>query len=168
MKPVFQDSFGFGNGNCTWAAVASIFELSLSEAQGESGPGDSADVLAWTKARFPNLSFNNLDLGYDYEIVDGYPDCEFVGTGRWTYKIAKYWDPPDAAATDGYWLGVVPSQRLKRPVCDPYYPMVALHAVVMLGRKCVHDPNPKNVLIEHPQITQLSWWESSEVVSLNA
>jgi len=158
MKPVYQDTFGHGNGNCAWAVVASIFELSLKDAQGAFGPPCSEDLDLWTRMHMPGYKYHNLDLGYDFEIVEGYPDCEGVGTGRWTYKVRDEWEPPDASATDGYWFGTIPSQRLVRPVSDPYYPMPALHAVVMRGRVCVHDPNPNNHLDPHPRVLELSWW----------
>lgn len=164
MKPVFQDTFGHGQGNCAWACVASLFELSLPEAQQHFGPPDFQDLREWTKLFRPELEYKYIDLGYDYEIVDGFPDCEGVGTGRWTYKIAADWEPPDASLTDGYWLATVPSQKLVRPVSDPYYPMAALHMVVMRDRVCVHDPNPNNDLIRHPQVIDLHWWETGESI----
>lgn len=158
MKPVFQDTFGHGNGNCAWACVASIFELSLPEAQGVFGPPDESELRIWTRMKLPDMTFHSIDLGYDYEVVDGYPDCEGVGTGRWTYKVAADWEPPDASATGGYWMATIPSQKLVRPVEDPYYPMFALHAVVMFGRLCVHDPNPNNRPDPSPLVVDQHWW----------
>jgi hypothetical protein len=157
MIPVFQDSFGFGNGNCAWACIASIFELSIEDVQ-DGGPPTDDDLVRWTRKHFPALAYQILDLGYDYDVVHGYPDCKGVGTGRWTYKVRETWEPPDASVTDGYWMATVPSQTLKRPIKDPYYPMPALHAVVMKGRECVHNPNPKNFLDPNPQVIMQSWW----------
>lgn len=157
MKPVFQDSFGFANGNCAWACTASIFELPLEDFPRPPFSGNQA-WFDWTKANKPHLSFNNVDLGYDYDIVDGFPDVPNWGTGRYTYKVREKWEPPDARATGGYWIAIVPSQGLARPAEDAYYPMPALHAVVMLSRECVHNPHPSHTLEPYPKVVAQTWW----------
>jgi hypothetical protein len=156
MIPVFQNKFGFGEGNCAWACLASVFELSLDSMPTE--PPYPQDWFDWTQENVPHLVYTNKDLAYDYELRGSFPKTKDFGTKRWTYKVNLQWEPPDASATGGYWIATVPSQRLKRPVEDPYYPLPALHAVVMLDRECVHDPNPHNTLDPSPLVIQQTWW----------
>lgn len=158
MIPVFQDRFDYGFGNCAWACIASILEQPLEDVQGGRRPPSIADLIEWTAEYVPELSFNSLDLCYNFRPVNGYPDVPELGTERWTYDIHKDWEPPDASATDGYWIASVPSQTLKRPVEDPYFPMPSLHAVVMHGRYCVHDPNSYNRIDPEPQVSMQYWW----------
>lgn len=154
MRPVYQNRFGYGAGNCAWACVASLFELELDSLPAK--PPAALDMLEWSKEALPHLKFNNRDLGYNYRIEEGYPDAEGVGTGRWTYDLPDAWDPP----TDGYWLASVNSLGLKRPVEDPYYPRPALHMVVMHGRRLVHDPNPRYAVLlpYRPVVVEQTWW----------
>lgn len=151
MKPVFQDRKGFGQGNCVWACIASIFEIPLDTLR--YPPPFTEDVLAWTKEHYPALEFHNVDLGFDYRLRDvpGIPE----GEQRWHYRLRRKWEPP----TDDYWIASVDSQGLMRPVEDPYYPMPALHAVVMKGRDLVHDPNDSYPLGSYkPKVVMQSWW----------
>lgn len=158
MQKVFQDSFEFGKGNCVWACVASLFDLDLDDLR--FPPPSDGELMAWSKRELPHLTFNNVDYGHNYRVVDGYPDCPGVGTGRWTYDLR----PEDERInpTTEFWLASVNSLRLKRPVCDSYYPMPALHMVVMRGNEIWHDPNPKNPRKYEPTVVMATWWEPNE------
>lgn len=154
MKPVYQDRFGLGQGNCAWACVASLFEISLDDLR--FPPPTDDNLREWTNLNMPDTEFHYRDLGFNYRVVEGYPDVEGVGTGRWAYDLPDEWDPPAA----DYWLASVNSLGLKRPVEDSYYPMPALHMVVMRGRDLVHDPNPKYAarMPYTPTVVAQSWW----------
>jgi hypothetical protein len=152
MRRVWQDRFGFGDGNCAWAALASIFNLDYPP-RGYP-PACIEDFKAWTSRFRPDLCVHERNLATNYRVVEGFPDYEGVGSGRWTYDIPETWEPP----VDDWWIATVQSQSLKRPISDPYYPMPALHAVVMCGPDFVHDPNPRNEQKMMPLIAQ-TWWE---------
>lgn len=158
MRKVFQDKFDFGKGNCVWACIASLFDLELSDL--DYAPPTSQDLIDWTKREMSDLEFHNVDYGYNYRVVDGYEDCEHVGTGRWTYDLRP--DEEKIKPTTEFWLASVHSLQLKRPICDSYYPMPALHMVVMQGDKLWHDPNPKNPRDYEPTVVMASWWEPNE------
>lgn len=164
MIPVFQDRHGFGQGNCVWACVASIFEIPLDTLR--YPPADDADLEAWTVKNRPSLVFHHLDFAYDFEVVEGYPDIgDLGGTGRWSYKVPEEWEAPFdpgpwiTPAPLDFWIASIPSPGLERPVEDPYYPMPALHAVVMYGKELVHDPHadyecPRKI----ETVERCSWW----------
>lgn len=151
MRPVFQDRFGYGEGNCAWACVASILEIDLDDLR--FPPPTDADLLAWTE-QHTSLRYNFVDLGTNFRVVGGFPDAPSVGTGRWTYDLPAEWTPPPTE----FWMATINSLGLERPVSDPYYPMPALHAVVMQGRKIAHDPNPAYALPYDPTVVAMSWW----------
>lgn len=154
MIPVYQDQFDYGRGNCMWAAIASVFEVNLEQFRLCAPPcGD--DIRKWTEIAYPHLTFHYRDLCTNYRVVKGFPDVPNWRTGRWAWDDPDQdaWEPPPAE----YWIASVHSQRLKRPVEDGYYPMPALHAVVMNGHKMVHDPNPKNGAYT-PIVCGQSWW----------
>jgi hypothetical protein len=154
MKPVYQDRRGYGQGNCVWACVASIFEIPLELLR--YPPPCEADLRRWTAFHQPYREFHYADLSTNYRLVDGYPEAPGVGTSRWAYDLCEPGDyePPEVE----FWIASIPSPGLKLPVEDPYYPMPALHAVVMRGDTCVHDPNPDYRINPHPQVVAAEWW----------
>lgn len=158
MRKVFQDKFDFGKGNCVWACIASLFDLNLADLRWP--PPSSEMVMEWSKGELPHLDYHNVDYGTNYRIEEGYPDCQYVGTGRWKYDLRP--ENERIKPTVEFWIASVNSLQLKRPICDPYYPMPALHAVVMQGDKLWHDPNPKNPRDYEPTIVMASWWEPNE------
>lgn len=151
---VSQDRFGNGEGNCVWACVATLFGLPLDRLR--LPPPCAQELLDWTKENAPTLEFHDVDLARNYRIEEGFPDVEGVGTGRWAYDVPDEWEPP----VQGFWIAGVESLGLKRTVEDPYYPMPALHAVVMHGRTMFHDPNPKYAdrVPYEPRVVTMEWW----------
>jgi hypothetical protein len=145
MKPVFQTKFDWGQGNCAHACIASIFELPLEEVDATLKDSYAQTIIDWTKQHLPHLEFHNRDLAYNYQVTKN---------EKWTYDVPKEWNPP----TDEYWMAAVESRGLKRPDDDPYYPLPALHAVVMHGRELVHDPNPKYQGLPLTPMVMQSWW----------
>lgn len=129
MIPIFQTKFGYGEGNCAHACIASIFELPLKLVDFEVADWD--EIQAWTALNFPELTVGEIDLAFN---------VEEKSNGRWAYEVPNTWEPP----TGAYWMASVNSRNLQRPESDPYYPMPALHAIVMKGRQIAHDPNPNN------------------------
>lgn len=152
MRPIYQDRFSYGNGNCFWACVASIMEIPLDNLR--YGPPYDHEVAAWTKREQPYLTHHSVHLGRNYRLVDHPPSPGHPHPQRWVYDDAgDDWEPP----TDDYWIGTIWSPGLKRPKDDPYL-CRPLHAVVMLGRDVVHDPNPN---YKEPRMTGLvgqTWW----------
>lgn len=100
--------------------------------------GYGQEIIDYTKRWMPAWEFVSVDMGYDYELID-MPELG-KGQARWTYKV-KEWE---GAPVDGYWFASVPSRTLVRPPENPYYPMKALHYVVMRGEDLVWDPNAAN------------------------
>lgn len=149
MIPVFQDRFGFGTGNCAWACVASILGVDLDALR--FPPPTTEDLLAWTQEN-TSFYYNWADLGSNYRLVD----LEGIGE-RWTYDLPEEWTPPPVE----FWMGTIFSPGLERDVSDPYYPMPALHAVVMRGRELIHDPNPAYEVPYEPTVVGMSWWTES-------
>jgi hypothetical protein len=80
---------------------------------------------------------------------------------RWTYDLPETWEPP----VDYHWLASIYSPRLKRPVEDPYYPLPALHMVVMKGPVMVHDPNPDyaDQVPYEPTVVMQTWWTGPDI-----
>jgi hypothetical protein len=153
-RRVYQDRFGYGEGNCAWACVATLFGVGLDRLR--LPPPSDSELMAWSKGAAPMLEFHNRDLATNYRIEEGYEDVEGVGTGRWAYDVPDEWEPP----VPGFWLASVNSPGLKRPVEDPYYPMPALHMVVMCGRDMYHDPNPRyaDLVPYEPTVVGQTWW----------
>lgn len=152
--PVDQTSFGYGEGDCAWACLASIFEEPLESFGYDKlmAPNDP-DLAKLTACRWPHLECHTVDLGHDYRLVDGPSVPGHPHPQRWTYEPASRWVPP----TDDYWMATVFSQSLKHPPESPYYGMAALHAVVMHGDRLAHDPNPRNEQKMMPLVMQ-TWW----------
>jgi hypothetical protein len=159
MKPVYQDRMGYGQGNCVWACIASIFEIPLELLR--YPPPCETVLRRWTAREQPYLQFHYTDLSTNYRLVEGYPDVPGVGTARWAYDVREPddYDPPEAE----FWIASIPSPVLKRPIEDSYYPMPALHAVVMQGRECVHDPHPDYAINPYPRVAAAARWTPLEV-----
>lgn len=151
MRKVYQDRFGYGEGNCAWACISTLFDIPLDDLR--HPPPCAEDLLRWTQEYMPHLEYHHIDLGRNFRLVEGYDYVEGVGTERWTYDLPDAWDPP----VEGYWLASINSLGLKRPVEDPYYPMPALHMVVMRGRELFHDPNAQYADYE-PTVVMQTWW----------
>lgn len=153
-RKVYQDRFGNGEGNCVWACVATLFGLPLEQLR--LPPPAAPELLDWTKENTPALAFHNVDLATNFRLIDGYKDVKGVGPSRWAYDIPDTWEPP----VRGFWIAGVNSLGLKRTEEDPYFPMPALHAVVMLGREMYHDPNPSYAdrVPYEPTVVDKSWW----------
>jgi hypothetical protein len=119
-------------------------------------PPTDTDLAKWTSDTFDSIEYHYSDLAHNFRVVEGFPDVEGVGTGRWAYDLPEVWEPP----TEDYWMASVCSLGLKRPVEDPYYPMPALHAVVMRGASLVHDPNAAYAdrVPYEPTVVAQSWW----------
>lgn len=152
LKPVYQDQFGYGKGNCVWACVASLFDIPLDDLR-LPAPTDE-ELSAWFEEQLPDLELHHRDMAVDYRVIEGYPYVEGVGTGRWTYDLPKKWTCP----TRGYWMASIHSPGLMTPVESHYYPMPGMHMVVMKGRKLVHDPNPNYEVPYEPEIVEQHWW----------
>lgn len=151
MRPVYQTKFNYGEGDCFSACVASIFEVLLSAATMRPYPDD---IVAWTQRNYPALEYVSIDLCTNYKAHED----------RWTYDLADI--NTIAPPTRGYWIASVPSLRLKRPPSDPYYPMPALHAIVMRGAAQVHDPNPNYGTPNYSQIAASLYWVVSDPAKL--
>lgn len=154
MIPVYQEHFGWGSGDCAWAALASIFEEPLESFEYDNGRLEAlsdGDLKKLTEVRWPHLKFLYLDLARNYRVA------EVAGRDRWAYDLPTpdEWWPP----TDGYYFGSVHSQKLRAPEDSDWYGMPGLHAVVMKGRTVAHDPNPTNAPYPDPvPITGCGWW----------
>lgn len=155
MIPVYQERFGWGEGDCVWATLASIFEIPYPEMGTEriASPHYS-DVRKWTECRFPYLEYHYEDWSVNYRLVPGPSIPEHPSPTRWAYDVPDEFEPP----VEGYWMGTIHSLSLRAPLESAYYGMPGLHAVVMKGRKLVHDPNPHNVHEKPPQLVMASWW----------
>lgn len=155
MKPVYQDRFGYGEGNCVWACIASIFEIPLESLHGErAGPCD-ADLTKWTDRAMPHLEYRYEDCAYDYELVPGPSTEKHPHPERWTYKVPATFKPPPVQ----FWGATVWSPKLKHPIDSPWYGMPGLHMVVMEGDKMIHDPNPNYTHDElYSPVVAKSWW----------
>jgi hypothetical protein len=151
MIPVYQRHIGeFGKGDCAWAALASLFEEPLESFHYDMLEAPSnEDERKLTECRWPHLEYHFRDLALNLRLEE----CYGAGGERWHYDYPETWEPP----VPGFWIASIESQSLKRPVTDPYYPMPALHAVVMHGRDLAHDPNPNNEFRLTPMVGQ-SWW----------
>lgn len=162
MIPVYQQHFGWGEGDCTWACLASIFEEPLeSFAYSKVMALSDGDLMKLTEQRWPHLEYVHADLATNYRIVDGPYDVPGVGSQRWAYDLPRpdKWAPPLCGATDYFYLGSVHSQKLMHPVESPYYGMPGLHSVVMHGREVAHDPNPNNDPYGEPlPIVGIGFW----------
>lgn len=158
MIPVYQHSFGYGKGSCAWACVASIFEVSIESLKIDKiMPPTDTDLAKFTACRWPAIQFHYEDLACDYELIDGPSVPEHPHPKRWSYAAPETFEPPPVE----FWMATVFSPGLKRPVGDPYYPMPALHAVVMQGDKLAHDPNPNYTHSElYSPVVAKSWWTS--------
>ena len=136
MRGVYQTRKGFGRGNCVAACLATVLEVPLEEVDWIQGY--SQEIVAYTKRWLPAWEYVSVDMGYDYDLV---PMPELgEGQSRWTYKLYPYEKPP----TEGYWFASVPSKSLVRPPENDYYPLPALHFVVMKGDELAWDPNANN------------------------
>jgi hypothetical protein len=152
--PVYQDRFGFGQGNCAWACLASIFERPIEDFH-DRGIAYFEEICAWTKAEYPFLRYNERDLGFNWRMEGEYAVHPEWGTQRHAYDIPDTFEPP----VEGYWKATIFSPGLTRPEDDPYYPMPGLHAVVFKGDELVHDPNPNYALGSYePRVVRLGWW----------
>lgn len=156
MIPVFQTQFGYGKGSCHLACIASIFECEEADLKlYDFLAMDEEDTAKWTECCRPELEFHSEDLGYDFELVDASPAWG-GDPQRWTYKVRETYEPPPVE----FWIASIFSPAVKRPMADPYYPMPALHAVVMRGNQIAHDPNPAYDTVGHiPRVVMKSWWE---------
>ncbi len=129
--------------------MASIFEIEEADLKlYDFLAPDKDDTRKWTELVHPELEFHDEDCAYDFELIDA--DLAWGGDPqRWTYKVPDSFEAPTAR----FWIASVFSPGLTRPTTDPYYPMPALHAVVMRGKKLVHDPNPN---YDHDELTAQS------------
>lgn len=156
MIPVYQESFGYGQGSCAWACVASIFEVTHAALNIDKiAPPNDDDLEKWTELVHPELEMHRVDHTFNYRLIPGPSVPRHPHPERWAYDI------PDEvlAPTDGFWMASIYSPGLSRPVEDPYYGMAALHAVVFEGNTLVHDPNPKYTIGEYvPRISRATWW----------
>lgn len=132
MRPVFQDAFGWNQGNCVWACVASVFELPLEQFQG-LGPPNGEDLAKWTEVALPGLEIHDVDLRQNYRMLY----TPYSGL-KWTCDPPQEWRPPHG----GYWLAVVESHAVRCPPDSDWWPGPGLHCVVMRGSELAHDPNP--------------------------
>jgi hypothetical protein len=148
VKPVFQDRFGWGEGSCAWACIASIFELPLAQFERCRPPNDS-DIQKWTECALPHLMVASRDVATNYRMIYS----PYVGL-KWTYDVAGVCEPP----TDDYWIATVHSNAVKSPPESDWWPMPGLHAVVMHGSEFVHDPNPKYQGMPLPPMVSQLWW----------
>jgi len=159
LIPVNQTKFGYGQGNCAAACIASIFERDIENI--DLVHAYNSDIMKWTRDNRPDLDYHNIDLAQNFRAVDGFPECEFYGTQRYTYDLPDSWQPP----TLGFWMASVYSPGLKRPVEDAYYPLPGLHAVVFQGDKLAHDPNPAYADLPNDryddQMVMMTWWEKA-------
>ncbi len=161
MRPVFQDQFGYGSGNCAWACIASIMECEIDDlgCRGLASPTDP-DIDKLTELRWPGLESRHEDCAYDFEMVAVPLDWGGDLGVRWTYKVPGRWTPP----TQGHWMASIFSPGLTRPKSDPYYPLPALHAVVMRGAEKVHDPHPDYADTELlSPVVMKYWWEPRDL-----
>lgn len=157
VKQVYQDRVGWGEGNCVWACIATIFRVPLDELR--FPPPTMAEVEEWTERCRPALAFRYADLGQNFRLEgSGYERIPEWGRQRWTYDVAPY----PGAPTEGLWMATVPSRGLSRPADDPYYPMPAMHCVVMRGDDIVHDPHPSYELAPYDEVHGMAWWEPKE------
>lgn len=156
LRKVYQDRFGWGDGNCVWACVATLFGCELDDLRDQEAGATCEDLLVWSKNHVPTLEYNDVDLATNVRLVGGFEDIDGVGSERWTYDVPTEWEPP----VPGFWLASINSLGLKRPVEDPYYPLPALHMVVMLGRQMYHDPNPNYAdrVPYEPTVVMQTWW----------
>lgn len=155
MIPVYQTRFGWGEGDCFWACLASIFEEPLESFHyGKLLAPNDPDIAKLSECRWPRLKFHFDDLGRNYRLVDGPSVPGHPHPQRWKYDPPAEWDAP----TLGYWIASVFSQKLRHPIESPYYGMPGLHAVIMHGRHVVHDPNPHNVPYESVSPIMRTWW----------
>jgi len=114
MKPIFQTSYGKGQGNCLGACVASILELDeIPEYRNTSC--QLADLHNWLLER--GIHLLRIDKSLNPE-GDGDPHPEI----EW---------PIMSAISNGYWIA------------SGISPRGILHAVVMKGTDMVHDPHPE-------------------------
>lgn len=155
MNQVYQRFLGrWGEGDCAWAALASLFEEPLDSFHyAHLQAASEADVRKLSELRWPHLEFHYRDVCENYHLVPGPSVYGHEWAERWAWDWPESWEPPH----DGYWIATVASQTLQRPESDPYYGMPALHAVVMKGNRLAHDPNPRNQFKMMP-LAAMSWW----------
>lgn len=139
-----------GGGNCTAAAVASIFEVPLSDCYPEipNGGGFQA-IAAWTARRFPGLLCCSKLVGGQWIAR---------GSRQWwvdTYPPAEAIDPPFLPI--GYWLaGVVSPRGVQQRLSDGSL-KPSLHSVVMHGSDVAWDPHPKREM-GIGGVYDMTWW----------
>jgi hypothetical protein len=165
MKPVFQDRFYSPDddlrGNCVAACVASIFEYPYCAAVGLPDATLPEELAAWTVKHHPALFLHEADFRSNYREVA--EPSEELPYGRWDYDDPEDFTPPHP----GYWIASVYSPRVVRPESDAYYPHPGLHAVVMKGERCVHDPHPEGAATEEqPVALGAEWWAVADPAKL--
>ncbi len=113
MKPVFQTRFGFEDGNCFEACIASILEIPLDDipdfhknAKGDNGPAYWKNIAGWCKDKPFNIIA--VALTEDHDPLTFFKDSWVIVSG--------------------------PSPRGK----EDWH----IHACVWWNGKIVHDPHP--------------------------